>query len=265
LNQNTRRITIFDPVVASLSESSRNQWIKGDTRACIEQTRRAIELARGIRHPDSLAFALLFHGWMHAYREDWETCLRSTGEAIALGEEHGLAQTNAWNHCVHGWALAHSGTLADGLIELQTGIAESNRLMGQVGMPQMIAMQAEVMMLGGDHAQALDSIERVLIANETSRDLYFNAELHRLAAECHLRFSEHEAAEGALQQALETARAQGAKTFDLRAATTLGRLWASHHEKARAHTLLQSALDALGDAEDTVDVRRARACLAEWQ
>ena len=263
-NKAARLTTIVDPVVGSLSESSRNQWIKGDTRACIEQTRRAIELARDIRHPDSLAFALLFHGWMHGYREDWDTCLRSTGEAIALGAEHGLAQTKAWNHCIHGWALAHAGNVSDGLVELHTGIEESIRLWGQVAMPQLIAMRAEVLMLRGDHARALDDIERILTVTETSRDLYFNAELHRLAAECHLKFDEHQAAEAALQRAIDTARAQGAKTFELRAATALGRLWVDRHAEASAHALLQSALEGLGNPEETVDVRRARACLTEW-
>jgi hypothetical protein len=139
----------------------------------------------------------------------------------------------------------------------------AHRLNGQVAMPQFIAMQAEVLMLRGD-ARALDDIERILTVTETSRDLYFNAELHRLAAECHLKFDEHQAAEAALQCAIDTARAQRAKTFELRAATALGRLWVDRHAEASAHALLQSALEGLGNPEETVDVRRARACLTEW-
>ena len=104
---------------ATLVESSRNLWMMGNTRECVDRTRRAIELAREIRHPDSLSFALAFHGWMHGHREDWETCVRSTFEAIAFASEHGLAQTIAWNRCVDGWALAHTGKATDGLVELQ--------------------------------------------------------------------------------------------------------------------------------------------------
>ena len=263
-NQAARLITIFDPVVATLAESSRNLWMMGDTRACLDHTRRAIELAREIRHPDSLSFALCFHGWMHGYREDWETCLRSTEEAIALGPEHGLVQTMAWNHCVHGWATAHTGKTADGLAELQSAIEDSVRIMGQIAMPHFFAMLAEVLILRGDHARALDEIERILTVNKTSGDRYFNAELHRLAATCHLALGEPQAAEAALQQAIETARAQAAKTFELRATTALGRLWADRNEKGRAHALLQSVCETLRDAEETVDVRRARACLMEW-
>ena len=263
-NQAARLTTIFDPVVATLVESSRNLWMMGNTRECVDRTRRAIELAREIGHPDSLSFALVFHGWMHGYREDWETCLRSTAEAIAFGSEHGLAQTMAWNRCVHGWALAHTGKATDGLVELQSGIEDSLRIFGQVGMPQFLAMLAEVLILRGDHARALDEIQRILTVNETRHDRYFNAELHRLAAECHLALGEPEAAEAALRQAIETARAQGARTFELRATTALGRLWADRNEKGNAHALLQSVCEILHDAEETVDVRRARACLMEW-
>ena len=131
-NQAARLISIFDPVVATLAESSRNNWMLGDTRGCIECARRAVELAREVRHPDSLAFALIFHGWMHGYREDWETCLRSTAEGIALGVRYGLAQTSAWNHCIHGWALARTGNTADGLAELQRGMEDSARIWGRL-------------------------------------------------------------------------------------------------------------------------------------
>ena len=263
-NQAARLITIFDPVVATLAESSRNLWMMGDTRGCLEHTRRAIELAREIGHPDSLSFALLFHGWMHGYREDWETCLRSTAEAIAFSTEHSLVQTMAWNHCVHGWALAHTGKTADGLVELQSAIEDSVRIMGQVAMPHFLAMLAEVLILRCDHARALDEIQRILTVNETTRDLYFNAELHRLAAECHLAFGEPDVAEAALQQAIETARAQGARRSSCAPrprSVACGRIATRRAERT---ALLQSVCEPLRNAEETVDVRRARACLTEW-
>ena len=263
-NQAARLATIFDPIVATLAESSRNLWMLGDTRESLARARRGLAVAREIRHPDSLSFALLFHGWMHGYRGDWETCLQSTAEAIAFSSEHGLVQTMAWNHCVHGWALAHTGKTADGLAELQSAIGESVRIMGQVAMPNFLAMLAEVLIIRSEPARALDEIQRILTVNETTRDMYFNAELHRLAAECHLALGEPEAAEAALESAIETARNQRALTFELRATTALGRLWAARNEKGRARQRLQEMLHSLQDAEETADVRRARACLTEW-
>jgi len=259
-----RLITIFDPAGAVLVESGRNLWILGDTRGGLERTNQALALARQIGHPDSLSFALVFHAWMHGYREDWETCLASSAEGLAFSAEHGLAQTRAWHQCVHGWALAHTGRAADGLVELQTGIEDSVRIMGQIAMSQFHAMLAEVLIIRGEPARALDEIQRMLMVTETSHDRYINAELHRLAAVCHLTLGEPEPAEAALNQAIDVARAQGALTFELRAATALGHLWFDHGEHEKACTLVQGVLDALGDVEETVDIHRARACLIEW-
>ena len=262
-NQATRLTSMFDPVVATLAESSRNRWMMGDTRGCLEHARRAIQVAREIQEPFSLTFALLFHGWMHGYREDWETCLQSTGEGVSVSTEHGLVQTMAWNRCVHGWAVAHRGNPAEGLVEIEGAIGDSLRISGQVAMSQFAAMRAEVLILRGDWARALEEVQRTLSGTETSRDRYFNAELHRIAAQCHLALDRPEAAEAALRVAIETARSQGARTFELRAATALGRLWAARGEKARANALLKPIYDALGEAEETPDVLRARKCLME--
>ena len=153
--------------------------------------------------------SVVFHAWMHGYREDWETCLRSASEGISFSGAHRLVQTSAWHHCVHGWALARTGRTADGLVQLQNGIEDSLRIMGHVAMPQFVGMLAEVLMIRGEHARALDEIQRILMLNESKRDLYFNAELHRLTAECHLALDEPEAAKTALGRAIETARSQG--------------------------------------------------------
>jgi tetratricopeptide (TPR) repeat protein len=263
-NQQLRLITIFDPVVGVLAESGRNLWMLGDTRGCMDRINRGVRLAREIGHPDSLSFALVFRGWMHGYREEWDTCLESTSEGLALSAKHGLAQTGAWHRCVHGWALAHSGRVADGLVELQAGIEDSMRLWGQVAMPQFHAMLANVRIIRGEPAHALDETLQGLMLADRSHDNHFDAELHRLGGICHLTLGEPESAEAALDQAIATARAQGALTFELRAVTALGRVWFDRGEKEQAIALLQGVLDALGDAEETVDVRRARASLIEW-
>ena len=123
----------------------------------------------------------------------------------------------------------------------------------------------EVLIIRGEHARALDEIQRILTVNETTtRDRYFNAELQRLAAECHLALGEPEAAEAALESAIEIARSQRALTFELRATTAWGRLWAERNGTDRARQRLQEILDKLGDAEETADVRCARACVMQW-
>ncbi len=70
-----RCVSILDPVVASLSESARNRWITGDLASAVADCEAAVALGRELRHPDSLAFAWVFHAWIHGYRGHWTTCL----------------------------------------------------------------------------------------------------------------------------------------------------------------------------------------------
>jgi tetratricopeptide (TPR) repeat protein len=263
LNQALRLTSVFDPVVATLANWSRNLWIMGDTRESRNRVQRAVDLAREIRHPESLAFALLFKGWSDGYLEEWEESLQSSGEALSLCRENDLVQTLAWNRAIQGWATAHAGNLAEGLEEVERAIADMVRIWGQVGMPQFLAMLAEVLILRGEHERALGELQRILAVNETSSDRYFDAELHRLAAECHVALGQPGAAEDALQQAIDTARSQEARTFELRATTALARLWSARGEKDRARALLQPVCDAFRNAEEAPDLRRARTCLME--
>ncbi len=262
-NQAARLITIFDPVVGTLAESSRNLWILGDTEGCRDHVGRAIDLAREIRHPESLAFALLFQAWMHGYREEWEASLRSSAEALALCSQYDLVQTLAWNRCAHGWALAHMWNPREGLLELEGAIADTVRIWGQVGLPQFLAMLAEVLALVGEHRRALEDVQRILKANEKTEDRYFDAELRRLAASAHLALGDPDLAETTLQQAVATARTQSAQTFELRATTSLARLWRGRGETGRARALLLPLCETLRGAAETPDLLRARQCLAE--
>jgi tetratricopeptide (TPR) repeat protein len=135
--------------------------------------------------------------------------------------------------------------------------------MGQVAMPHFYGMLAEVLLIRGEPARALDEVERILKSTDVTQDVCFNSDLHRIAAECHLALDEPDEAEAALGQAIATARSQGALTFELRAATALARLCRGRDDAAAARASLQRVLDALGDGEETRHVRRARACLVE--
>src|SRR6185503_20872552 len=91
-----RCLVVFDPVVASLAESARNLWITGHLSRAYEECERAVALGLELRHPDSLAFAWLFHGWIHGYRGDWRTALASVTSGMAIARESGSVQTLAW-------------------------------------------------------------------------------------------------------------------------------------------------------------------------
>ena len=216
-----RCISILDPIVASLAESARNWWITGHLTRALADCEAAVALGRELRHPDSLAFAWLFHAWVHGYRGDWKTCLSSSETGIAIVRESGSVQTLAWNQCVHGWALAQVGDVIKGQSEIASAIDASRAIMGHVALPQFTAMIAEVLLVRSDFASAEGWLKQATEFESSHDDRYFSAEVHRLSGICLARQSRTDQALSDLYKAIKVARSQGARTFELRAALSL--------------------------------------------
>ena len=216
-----RRMIIFDPVAASLAESSRNLWITGRLARAQVDADAAVATARELRHPDSLAFALVFQGWFRGNRGDWAASLSSTEAGITTARQSDSVQTLAWNRCVHGWALAHAGQVDEGASELLSGIDASKAIMGQVALPQFYAMMAEVLLRNQNVHAAKEWVDRAILLMNANHDLYFAAELHRLASICHSKQGDQVTAVHHAKRAVDIARSQGARLFELRAALEL--------------------------------------------
>ena len=177
-------------------------------------------LAAEVRNPESLAFAWLFHAFLHGYRGDWRACLQSAESGVAIAQDAGTVQTLAWNRCVRGWANAHMGDVERGRQELAEGIALSQSIMGKVALPQFRSMMAEVLLLGAARDEARTWISEALAASEEQDDAYFAAEVHRMAALCQVLGPRRLSPADHIQRALDVARQQGASFFELRAALT---------------------------------------------
>jgi hypothetical protein len=216
-----RCISIFDPVVASLAESARNSWITGYLTRAHADCEAAVALARELRHPDSLAFAWLFHAWIHGYRRDWRRSVVSSETGIAIARQSGSVQTLAWNRCVHGWAVAHAGDPTSGQAEIAAAIEASKGIMGHVALPQFSAMMAEVLLLRDDVTAAETWVTQATEIEDARDDRYFAAEVRRLSGVCLTRRGRPDDARDRLYEAIEIALAQGATTFELRSALSL--------------------------------------------
>jgi predicted ATPase len=212
----------------------------------------AVALGRELRHPDSLAFAWLFHAWIHGYRGDWTACLASAETGSAIAREASSVQTLAWNRCVRGWALAHVGEFETGRSELSAGIDASEAIMGQVALPQFIAMMAEVLLLGKQSAAAEAWLMRAVDAEHSHDDRYFAAEVHRLTGICLAARGDKEGARAHLHTALEVSRSQGATLFELRAALTL-----AEHDAQEAPAALRAVIARFPEPEPWPEVSAA--------
>jgi tetratricopeptide (TPR) repeat protein len=130
------------------------------------------------------------------------------------------------------------------------------------------ALLAEACAKGGRVAEGLEGLQEALALLRSSRAFFYEAELHRLSGVL-LQQSQRpggtETVDASFQQAIEIARRQNTKSLELRACTSLGRLWQESGQSAEALALLRPVFDWFGEGRDTPDLTAARALLAELE
>src|SRR4029453_16499834 len=128
-----------------------------------------------------------------------------------------------------------------------------------------LAFLAEAHGKVGQAEEGLTVLAQALAAVHKTGERLYEAELYRLKGELLLSLSaeNHAEAEGCLHQALAVARRQQAKSLELRAATSLSRLWQQQGKRAEAHQLLAEIYGWFTEGFDTADLQDAKSLLAE--
>jgi predicted ATPase len=130
-------------------------------------------------------------------------------------------------------------------------------------LPYSLVLLAEAHGEVGDTAVALGLLDEALARVERTNERLFEAELHRLRGELMLLNTGADQAEACLRRAIEVARAQDAKLWELRAATSLAKLWAEQGKRAQARNLLAPVYSWFTEGFDTADLTDAKALLDE--
>jgi predicted ATPase len=145
---------------------------------------------------------------------------------------------------------------------LHQGIATYREQAAACGLSFLLALLAEVHGDLGRPAEGLEVVQEGLDHAAQTGERFYEAELHRLRGELLLRSPGGEAsAEGCFLRAIELARSQGAKSWELRAATSLARLWADEGKRAQADALLAPVYGWFTEGFDTADLKEAKALL----
>ena len=226
-----------------------------------EIARKALTEARRIEHPFSLGYTLTFLTVLQRMLRRPEETLAYAGETIALAEEHGFPLWNVGASMIQGWAKVCLGDR--NRIEHMRATAESVRSLMSGIMLIFLETLADALRELGAYNDALTVIDEGRRYVETLGDRHVEAELHRLKGECLLgREDRNEPeAEECFSRALEVARRQHAKLLELRAATSLARLWCEQGRGDRARARLAEALEEFTEGFDTFDLMEARTLL----
>jgi predicted ATPase len=250
-----------------LSYAANVLWAQGYPDQSLRRAYEALTLAQALSHPHSLAAALFYVALTHGYRREEHATREQADAAVALASEQGFPLYLVLAMLYRGWALAAQGQAEEGVAQLQQALAAFRATGAKLALSAMLSLLAEAYAKAGQVEASLQTLAAALALVDQTQERYYEAELYRLQGELLLaRSAEHHAeAATCFRHALDVARHQQAKSLELRAATSLSRLWQQQGKRAEAHELLAPIYGWFTEGFDTKDLQEAKALLEALQ
>jgi class 3 adenylate cyclase/tetratricopeptide (TPR) repeat protein len=249
-----------DPGVCAGKVGAKVHWLLGFPDKALALDSESLELAERIAHPFSLLDALLFTIMFRLDRGEPALALRHMEAAEALAAEQRLG-FNFEPRFLRGAILSGQGAFEEGSACLREGLA--SRLGAMRFRLYGLAQLADALTRKGEHSAALGVAREGLEAEERTGHRQWEAELRRLEGVSLFGLNRLEEGQNALDEALRVARRQQAKSYELRAATSLARLWGEQGRRAEARDLLAPVYGWFTEGFDTADLKEAKALLSE--
>jgi predicted ATPase len=170
-----------------------------------------------------------------------------------------------WATCLRGWAVAAQGSHEDGIAQIQKGLAALEAKGAGVWRPYFLYLLGEAFMEARRVDDALSTLTQALTAADTHQEREHQAQIYRLKGELLLQQTNAnaEAAQNCFERAIEIARKQSAKLFELRATTSLARLLAKQGRRGDACAMLAEIYGWFTEGFDMLDLKEAKSLLDE--
>jgi DNA-binding winged helix-turn-helix (wHTH) protein/predicted ATPase len=261
-----------DPGVTCGAHMAIVLWLLGSPAQALQQAQQAHRLAERLGHPFGLAYTLDHLALLHLLRGEWGAVQECAQAVSGLATAQGFRFFQAHAMLLTGRALAAQGETAPGVAQMRQGLA-GIEASGQIqGMVVTLSLLAEAYALDGQVEAGLEALAAALALVHTRGLRVCEAEVYRLRGA--LLLAQHgpgqtppatrvEEAAACFQQALALARERQAGTWELRAATSLARLWQQQGRREAAHALLAPVYGWFTEGFDTADLREAKALLDE--
>ena len=272
-------IALYDPVqhralatrfgqdvgVAILSWRQLALWLVGRPEAALADADHALKNARRIGDAATLMYALGFTQWIHTHCGDIATATAQADELVALAEEKRTYFWKAIGMINQGWLLALTGKASNAVQVMTSGIDVWRATGATVWLPFYLPSLAMAYAGLGKFDDAWRCIGEAAMAVETTKEKWCEAEVHRVAGEIALMSAEPDAAKAQtyFKRALAVARTQQAKSWELRVAISMARLWRDQGKHDAARDLLAPVFGWFTEGFDTRDLKEAKALLIE--
>jgi class 3 adenylate cyclase/predicted ATPase len=253
-----------DPGTTSLYLGALALWYLGYPDLALQMGQRAVTLAQELAHPYSLGFTLEGMAEIYQFHREARRTQEWAEALMTLSTERKFAFWLVSGQMLRGWALAQQGQGEEGMVQIRQGLA-TWRVMGEaVYQPIFRALLAETCGKMGQPGEGLSVLAEALADVHNTGLCYYEAELHRLhGVLLQQAAGNDDEAEARFRQALDVARHQQAKSWELRAAMSLSRLWQRQGKRTEARELLAEIYGWFTEGFDTADLQEARALLEE--
>jgi predicted ATPase len=200
---------------------------------------------------------------MDVFRRQSDDTKSYAGVVTSLCLEHAFPFWAAGGQIFGGWAAINQGEVDAGVDKLVCGLAAWRTTGARLWLPIFLALEAEGHLKAGRDQAALHSIEQALATSDETGERWAIAEILRVKANLLLTTGRGKAeeVEEALIESLEIARQQQAKSWELRSATSLARLWRDQGKPQQARELLAPVYGWFTEGFDTRDLKDAKALL----
>jgi predicted ATPase/class 3 adenylate cyclase len=254
-----------DPRVAGLSVLSWALFALGYPEQAQARSREALADARALSHRNTLGYALLYGCILSQLLGDRQEAQDRADSLITLARAQGSPHFLGAGTIVRGWTLGETGELQAAITQVQEGFASWQMTGAKFLVPFFLSLLARVETQAGGAKLGLDLLTNALDRVRETGERWFEAELHRLTGELMLQLPAFDRAEveARLRHAAELARGQSADLWELRAATSLARLWIAQNRCGDAYDLLAPLCGRFTEGFATSDVQSAQRILRE--
>ena len=240
-------------------------WVMGYPEAALKDAEHALKDAREIGQAVTLMYALVHAPMTHFHRGNYAAANAQLDEVVALAVEKGAFFWKALGIVPQGCVLALAGKASDAIQTLTSGVTALRSTGSTLWLPLCFSYLAMAYAQLGQFNEACRSIGDAMTAMETTMEKWFEADILRMAGEIALISPERDVtkAEAYFDHALTVARQQQAKSWELRAAMSLARLWRSQGKPQQARELLAPVYGWFTEGFDTRDLKEAKMLLEE--
>jgi predicted ATPase len=238
-------------------------WHRGYPDQSARAADRALAYSRELGHAHTLCHAFAFAGMAAVFARDVATVHAHGNDCVAIASEHGFPLWAGFGRILQGWADAQSGEATTGIARIRDGIAATEA----TGTRSVffLALLAEALALAGKIEEGLAALDDALVTAAISGERGWSAEIHRLCGELtgRLPHPDPAKAEVSFRTAIAITCEQGTRGYELRAATSLARLWGKQGRPGEARDLLAPLYASFTEGFDTADLKDAKRLLDE--